>query len=162
MDIKLVFSWEQRKFGEILQFERPDNYIIYDDHYSEDGVPVLTANKAFVLGYRDEDGAYDKGDCIIFDDFTLDSKYVNFAYKVNSSAIKILTNKADGNLKFNYYLLNRTPILQQGHARHYISIVQPTTVQVPKNEEANIIESLFSNIDNLITLHQRKHIDRRN
>jgi len=61
--------------------------------YSSDTslIPVLTANKAFVLGYTDEDLCiYDKGECIILDDFTMDVKFVNFQFKVKSSAIKIL------------------------------------------------------------------------
>ena len=152
------YSWEQRKLGDIFEFERPDKYMIKDDHYEETGIPVLTANKAFILGYKNETGAYSKGDCIIFDDFTLDSKYVDFPYKINSSVIKILTLKDNSNLKFDYYLLNQAKILQQGHARHYISVVQPTIVNVPKKCESNKIEKLFTNLDSLITLHQRKLI----
>ena len=149
-------AWEQRKIGDVFQFERPDNYMIEDDHYQETGIPVLTANKAFILGYRDEKGAYEKGDCIIYDDFTLDSKYVNFPFKVNSSVIKILTSKDGSDLLFDYFLLSRTPILQQGHARHYISVVQPTEVRTPKSDEAGKIKELLSSIESLITLHQRK------
>ena len=59
-------AWEQRKFIDLLDFERPDNYMVSDDHYENDGVPVLTANKAFVLGYKNESGAYNKGNCVIF------------------------------------------------------------------------------------------------
>jgi type I restriction enzyme S subunit len=149
-------AWEQRKIGDIFQFERPDNYMIDDDHYQETGVPVLTANKAFILGYRDESGAYDKGDCIIYDDFTLDLKYVDFPFKVNSSVIKILTSKNGSDLLFDYFLLSRTPILQQGHARHYISVVQPTEVRVPNKDESNKIKLMLSSIESLITLHQRE------
>ena len=62
---------------------------------------VLTANKAFILGYTTENfGIYDKGPCIILDDFTLDCKYVDFKFKVKSSAIKILRAKAKINLRF--------------------------------------------------------------
>ncbi len=130
--------------------------MIDDDHYQETGVPVLTANKAFILGYRDESGAYDKGDCIIYDDFTLDLKYVDFPFKVNSSVIKILTSKDGSDLLFDYFLLSRTPILQQGHARHYISVVQPTEVRVPNKDESNKIKLMLSSIESLITLHQRE------
>ena len=55
-----TYSWEQRKIEDFFQFERQDNYMINDDHYQETGVPVLTANKAFILGYKDEFGSYDK------------------------------------------------------------------------------------------------------
>ena len=153
-------AWEQRVIGDIFQFERPDKYMIEDDHYQETGIPVLTANKAFILGYRDESGAYDKGDCIIYDDFTLDSKFVDFPFKVNSSVIKILTSKDGSDLLFDYFLLSRTPILQQGHARHYISVVQPTEVMVPNKQESRKIKEFLSNIERLITLHQREQSDK--
>ena len=118
--------------------------------------PVLTANKAFVLGYTNELRTFNNKS-IIFDDFTLESKYVDFPYMVKSSAIKILEvrdeNKDD--LFFNYNLLNSTKIEILGHARHYISIVQPTVVRSPLTHEQKKVSDLFKNIDNLITLHQR-------
>ena len=153
---KKTITWEQRKFIDLLDFERPDNYMVSDDHYENDGVPVLTANKAFVLGYKNESGAYNKGNCVIFDDFTLDSKFVDFPFKINSSAIKILTAKHNNNLKFIYYLLSSSNILMQGHARHYISIVQPFVTSIPETQEQNKIECMISDLDNLITLHQRE------
>ena len=76
---------------DILDYEQPTKYIVDKDEYSSDStlVPVLTANKAFILGYTNENnGIYNKGECIIFDDFTMDSKFVNFPFKVKSSAIK--------------------------------------------------------------------------
>ncbi|WP_232816303.1 restriction endonuclease subunit S [Chryseobacterium capnotolerans] len=56
-----------------LNYEQPTKYLVTNTDYSSDIslIPVLTANKAFVLGYTDEEfGIYDKGQCIIFDDFT--------------------------------------------------------------------------------------------
>ena len=76
---------------------------------------------------------------------------------MNSSVIKILTSKDGSDLLFDYFLLSRTPILQQGHARHYISVVQPTEVRTPKSDEAGKIKELLSSIESLITLHQREH-----
>ncbi|WP_207645658.1 hypothetical protein [Ruminococcus sp. YE78] len=50
----------------------------------------------FILGYTNEQsGIYDDLPVIIFDDFTTASKYVNFKFKVKSSAMKILTANAD-------------------------------------------------------------------
>lgn len=55
-----------------LIMKQPQSYIVEDTEYIDKGTPVLTANKAFILGYTSEtEGIYDKGDCIIFDDFTL-------------------------------------------------------------------------------------------
>ena len=120
--------------------------------------PVLTANKAFVLGYTNESKTFDNNS-IIFDDFTLESKYVDFPYMVKSSAIKILEvrDNIKDDLYFNYNLLNSTKIEILGHARHYISIVQPTIVRTTFIDEQKSIATLFASIDNLITLHQRKH-----
>src|SRR5690554_930992 len=54
-----------------LNYEQPTKYLVTNTDYSSDIslIPVLTANKAFVLGYTDEEfGIYDKGHCIIFDE----------------------------------------------------------------------------------------------
>ena len=121
--------------------------------------PVLTANKAFILGYTLEKKAYQKEkESIIFDDFTLDTKFVDFPYMVKSSAIKILTlkNKNEDNLRFNYELLNSTKFNMIGHARHYISVVQVEEVYTTKKKEQDKIAATLTNIDNLITLHQRE------
>ena len=153
-------AWEQRKFENIFDYERPDKYIVESDEYIENAKTlVLTANKAFILGYTNEIKTYTKEkESIIFDDFTLDTKFVDFPYMVKSSAIKILTlkNKNNDNLRFNYELLTKTHFNMLGHARHYISVVQPEEVLSTNKLEQNKISNVFTNLDNLITLHQRK------
>jgi len=154
---KVLFAnaWEQRKLGEVFDYERPDTYIVKSDKYSDTySTPVLTANKGFILGYTNEMQVCNK-ECIIFDDFTLDSKYVTFPFMVKSSALKILTAKIGYFLPFAYQLLQATNIEILGHARHYISVVQPTKVLIPSNDEQIRIGKCIQQIDNLITLHQR-------
>ena len=107
------------------------------------------------MGYTEETNTYKKP-CIIFDDFTLDNKLVNFDFMVKSSAMKILTVKSDYDLIFSYSRLQSTKIELLGHARHYISVVQNTSVYCPKIEEQKLVGTLFDKLDNLITLHQRK------
>ena len=153
-----VHSWEQRKLGDLFNYYRPDNYIVKSDKYVENApTPVLTANKGFILGYTNENRTFSQP-CIIFDDFTLDSKFVDFPFMVKSSAMKILVLKDEkiDDLIFCYELLNSTKIEVLGHARHYISVVQPTAVNIPRYEEQRRISELFQQISNLITLHQRK------
>ena len=75
------------EINQLLDYEQPTAYIVANDEYSTDTrlTPVLTANKGFILGYTDEkNGIYQKGACIIFDDFTMDAKYVSFPFKVKS------------------------------------------------------------------------------
>ena len=151
-----TLTWEQRKFGEVFTYERPDRYIVASDKYSDYySTPVLTANKGFILGYTNEQRTYNHP-CVIFDDFTLDSKYVDFPFMVKSSALKILTAKQGYYLPFAYELLHAANIEVLGHARHYISVVQPTAVLVPNYPEQLRIGKFIEAIDNLITLHQRK------
>ena len=154
---KVANAWEQRKLREVFDYERPDTYIVKSDKYSDTySTPVLTANKGFILGYTNEMQVCNK-ECIIFDDFTLDSKYVTFPFMVKSSALKILTAKIGYFLPFAYQLLQATNIEILGHARHYISVVQPTKVLIPSNDEQIRIGKCIQQIDNLITLHQRKY-----
>jgi len=149
-------AWEQRKFGDLFEYERPDAYIVKSDNYNNDfNMPVLTANKAFILGYTNEENSYNKPS-IIFDDFTLDRKYVDFPYMLKSSAIKILTSKNQHNLRFLFERLNSTRFEVLGHARHYISVVQNTTTLCPSIDEEVCISNLLTKFDELITLHQRK------
>ena len=148
--------WEQRKYEEIFAYERPDKYIVKSDKYVDDAhTPVLTANKAFILGYTEETNTY-KNPCIIFDDFTLDNKLVNFDFMVKSSALKILTVKSGYDLNFSYSRLQSTKIEVLGHVRHYISVVQNMSVYCPNFNEQKLIGALFNKLDSLITLHQRK------
>lgn len=151
-------SWSKNVIKDIFKYDRPDKYIVSNEQYILNGItPVLTANKAFILGYTDEKNTYNE-ESIIIDDFTLDSKYANFPYMVKSSAIKILTLKDNNNynLHFLYYLLNSTQFELMGHARHYISYVQPKEIFVPTINEQLKIERLFSKFDELIELSDNK------
>ena len=121
--------------------------------YSENPtlIPVLTANKAFVLGYTDElSGVYDKGDCIIFDDFTMDMKYVDFSFKVKSSAIKILTSKPEINLRYMFEYLSFLSLSSNEHKRHYISEVEDIKVSIPSVNGQNSIAGLLLVFDRKI------------
>ena len=58
-------------------------------------------------------------------------------------------------MPFAYELLHAANIEVLGHARHYISVVQPTMVLVPSYSEQLRVGKFIEAIDNLITLHQR-------
>ena len=131
--------------GDVLSYEQPQSYIVEDTEYTNEGTPVLTANKAFVLGYTSEtDGVYDKGDCIIFDDFTLDCKYVDFSFKVKSSAIKILTAKNKELLRYTFEFLKHLDLSTDEHKRHYIAETQNQSFILPNAEMIEIIAHTFS------------------
>ena len=131
--------------GDVLSYEQPQPYIVEDTEYTVEGTPVLTANKAFVLGYTSEtDGIYDKGDCIIFDDFTLDCKYVDFPFKVKSSAIKILTAKDKELLRYTFEFMKYLDLSTDEHKRHYIAETQNQELILPTVQVVRTIAHAFS------------------
>lgn len=156
-------DWEQRKLGETLKYEQPGAYIVdstdYDDSYE---TPVLTAGQSFILGYTNEtDGiknASPDNPVIIFDDFTTSSHFVDFPFKVKSSAMKLLTLKDESD---DIYCINNilknVDYVPASHERHWISIFSEFDVTIPHSkDEQKKIGDYFRNLDHLITLHQRK------
>ena len=85
-------GWGVCRLEDIVDYEQPTAYIVNSTSYNDSyPIPVLTAGKSFIIGYTNEEkGIYSKLPCIIFDDFTTDSKFVDFPFKVKSSAMKIL------------------------------------------------------------------------
>ena len=146
------------EIGNMLQYEQPSKYLVASTEYSDSyATPVLTANKAFILGYTDEEfGIYSKGECVIFDDFTMDVKFVNFPFKVKSSAIKILTAIGNNDLYFTYQYLQNLGLVSEEHKRHYISEIEPMIVACPTFEEQQNISNLLRSFDSKIECANRE------
>ena len=146
------------EIGNMLQYEQPSKYLVTSTEYSDSyATPVLTANKAFILGYTDEEfGIYSKGECVIFDDFTMDVKFVNFPFKVKSSAIKILTSNSGNDLYFVYEYLQNLGLVLEEHKRHYISEIEPMIVACPTFEEQQNISNLLRSFDSKIECANRE------
>lgn len=146
---------------EILNYEQPSKYIVRNTDYSSDTelTPVLTANKAFILGYTNENfDIYNKGQCIIFDDFTMAIKFVDFPFKVKSSAIKILTAKDNINLKYIFEYLSFLKLASSEHKRHYISEVEQLFLILPNENEQNKIANLLTLIQNKQDIEAQKNV----
>lgn len=153
-------EWTPARFSELVRYERPDRYLVKSSDYAERGVTaVLTANKSFILGYTDEaDGICDILPVIIFDDFTTDSKYVDFPFKVKSSAIKILRPRHSGvNLRFVAERMRLVRFSATEHKRYYISEYQHLELPTPDPEEQDAIAVVLSDMDaELTTLQARR------
>ena len=155
-------DWEERKLGEIFNYEQPTKYIVksteYDDNFN---TPVLTAGKSFLLGYTDEisgiKNATVENPVVIFDDFTTDSHYVDFPFKIKSSAMKLLSlNDNSDNFYFMFNTLKNIKYVPQSHERHWISKFSSFVIYKPSQEEQQKIGSFFKQLDETIALHQRK------
>jgi len=146
-------KWETKTIDDIFSYERPDKYIHWDTDLENIGsVPVLTANKSFILGYaKCADGICSNLPAIIFDDFTTDSKFVSFPFKVKSSAIKILRTKhrAD-DLRFIHGLMKLIKFSLGGHKRYYLSEYRHLEVIMPSSEEQKAISDVLESMDSEI------------
>ncbi|KQM08744.1 MAG: hypothetical protein AL399_05545 [Candidatus [Bacteroides] periocalifornicus] len=151
-------EWEEKTLGEVLSYIQPTPYIVESTVYDPAGTPVLTAGKTFVLGYTDEaDGIFTNLPTIIFDDFTTESRYINFPFKVKSSAIKMLTLKDDNNdLYFLYSLMSTIDFTVGAHKRYWISEFQNLIVSIPSLPEQQKIASCLSSLDTLIAKQQER------
>ncbi len=156
-------AWEQRELGEIFDYEQPQPYIVDSADYNDSfETPVLTAGQSFILGYTDEKNgiknACPQNPVIIFDDFTTSSHYVDFPFKVKSSAMKLLSLwSEDDDVYCAFNVLQNIDYIPATHERHWISVFANFDVLMPRNKyEQRQIGAFFRTLDNLITLHQRK------
>ncbi|WP_230657535.1 restriction endonuclease subunit S [Psychrobacter sp. I-STPA10] len=144
-------DWDAVELGHLLSYEQPTKYIIKDNIFHESGTtPILTAGKSFILGYTEEiDGIYTNTPVIIFDDFTTATQFVDFKFKVKSSAIKILKPKqACIPIKLLYLLLSSINFEVGDHKRHWISEFHYLKVSLPSNpNEQTAIATILSDMD---------------
>lgn len=142
--------WAEKKLGEILDYEQPQPYLVVSTDYVDSGIPVLTAGKSLILGYTTEQfGIYNKLPVIIFDDFTTDSKYISYPFKLKSSAMKVLSLKNnDYDLRLVYELMQQIDFPLKDHQRYWISEYSQLTISIPKDrEEQTAIATILSDMD---------------
>lgn len=133
------------KLEEFISYEQPAKYIVDSDQYDDSyEIPVLTAGKSFILGYTDEkNNLFDDLPVIIFDDFTTSVQFVDFPFKVKSSAMKLLKNTEQADIKYCYYLLKFLQHTPENHKRQWLSATSQNTVELPTIEEQkNIVKKL--------------------
>ena len=152
---KLPEGWAVCQLDSIISYEQPTPYIVkstdYDNTYT---TPVLTAGKSFIIGHTNEtNGIYEKLPCIIFDDFTTDSKLVDFPFKVKSSAMKILQVKEDINIEYIAMFMSITRLIGDTHKRYWISEYSKIEIPIPpKNEQDRIIKKVRLLLNRLGTI----------
>ena len=133
--------------GDALVYEQPTKYIISSTEYSDSfSTPVLTPGKSFIKGYtNDKMGIFNKGlPVIIFDDFTTAIQFVNFPFKVKSSAMKILhINNKIANIKFLFYYLSQITKIKGTHKRYWISEYANKIIELPSlSEQEHIVAKI--------------------
>ena len=147
---------ELKMLGEILGYTQPANFIVNDTNYKEKfGIPVLTAGQSFLLGYTNETfGIYKalKNPTIIFDDFTTSFQWVDFDFKVKSSAIKILNNRDNQktNFRFVYYAMRCIKFEPTNHERYWISKYSKIKIPIPSLQTQQKVVDILDKFDTLV------------
>ncbi|SDF94822.1 type I restriction enzyme, S subunit [Bacteroidales bacterium KHT7] len=145
---------EWKTLGEVLKYEQPTKYIVESNDYSNEGTPVLTAGATFLLGYTEEiNGIYTASKdnpVIIFDDFTTSFHWVDFDFKVKSSAMKMLKpiNKKV-NFRYVYYSMCEIKYIPVEHSRQWIGTYSQFPIPLPPLEIQNRIVEILDHFTNL-------------
>ena len=148
-------GWTCCRLEEIVDYEQPQAYIVQSTNYNPQyTTPVLTAGKSFIIGYtNEEEGICSNLPVIIFDDFTTDSRYVDFPFKVKSSAMKILRVKEGINIQYVCHFMSVTRLIGDTHKRYWISEYSKLAIPLPPYlEQLRIvtkIEELFAVLDSI-------------
>jgi type I restriction enzyme S subunit len=143
-------DWKEVRLGDILGYEQPTKYLVNSSDYVEGGkVPVLTAGKSFLLGYTDDaDGIYTNLPTIIFDDFTTATQWVDFEFKVKSSACKMLRPKNGAcNPRYVFERLRALNYQTSDHKRHWISVFHSMEMLMPPLKEQEAIAEALTVMD---------------
>ena len=128
------------KLGDVLDYEQPTKYIVKCKDYQNEGMPVLTAGQTFILGYTDETNgifvASKENPVIIFDDFTTSFHWVDFNFKVKSSAMKMLrvSSEREVSFRFVYYAMKCIKYQTLEHSRQWISKYSQIEIPLPPIE----------------------------
>ena len=155
-------AWVKCTLGDVLNYEQPTKYIVDSADYNDaNPIPVLTAGQSFILGYTDEKSGIKVATplvpVIIFDDFTTSSHYVDFSFKVKSSAMKLLGLKKENyDFYFIFNVLKNINYIPESHERHWISKFSKLQVMLPNIKEQIKIGKFFKHLDNLITVNEHK------
>ena len=150
-----LYNIEWEKLEDLLDYEQPSKYIVKTTNYSNDyNIPVLTAGQTFVLGFTDEEEntykASKQNPVIIFDDFTAGNHWVDFEFKVKSSAMKMIKSNGNINLRYCYHYMQTIQIDSTEHKRLWISKYSQIKIPVPPIKVQEHIVSILDKFDTLV------------
>ena len=150
---------ELEEIGKIIDYEQPTKYLVsskeYNDNYE---LPVLTAGQTFILGYTNEtEGIYQaskENPVIIFDDFTTSKKWVDFNFKIKSTAMKILKVKSGVSnilIRYVWHYLGTITYSPDQHGRQWISTYSKFKIPIPPLEIQEEIVKILDKFTDYVT-----------
>ncbi|MBZ5957734.1 restriction endonuclease subunit S [Leuconostoc gelidum subsp. gasicomitatum] len=145
--------WEERKFKDIIKTHSSRSYLA---NVSENGeYEVIQQGDKPIVGYSDGEPFSNYKDITLFGDHTVSLYHPKKPFFVATDGVKILSaDNFEGD--YLYTTLERYKPEPQGYKRHF-TILKNQNVWFTENiEEQQKIGAFFKQLDDTITLHQRK------
>ena len=148
-------TWEQRKLGEVLRTLPFKPFLKIPEQGGK--YEIIQQGNEPIIGYANGEPCEDFINTVIFGDHTLSLYKPKQPFFVATDGVRILqgTNDMDG-----YYLLSllegNSP-QSEGYKRYYSILADREVLFTENHYEQVEIGLYFKNLDNLITLHQRKY-----
>ena len=176
-------DWEQRKFGDVTELKSASR--VHKEEWTSSGVPfyrssdVMSAingtenEKAFISEELYEklssvSGKLEKGDVLVTGGGSVGNPYIvpnNKPLYTKDADLLWIKNQGRFDAYFIYEFFFSPSfrsylgsISHVGTIAHYtITQLSDTPISLPSKEEQETVGNYFRNLDNLITLHQRKY-----
>ena len=147
-------AWEQRKLGEILQ-TLPFKQFLKEPE--QDGIyEIIQQGNEPIIGYANGVPCNDYENTVIFGDHTLSLYKPKSPFFVATDGVRIVKGKNNFNGFYLMAMLEKYKPQNEGYKRYYSILADKECYLTDNTNEQRIIGQYFTQLDNLITLHQRK------
>ena len=147
-------AWEQRKLGEVLRTIPFKPFLKIPEQGGK--YEIIQQGNEPIIGYANGEPCEDFRNTVIFGDHTLSLYKPKQPFFVATDGVRILQGTND---MYGYYLLSllegNSP-QSEGYKRYYSILADREVLFTENHYEQVKIGLYFKNLDNLITLHQRK------
>ena len=147
-------DWEQRKLGELLQ-TLPFKQFLKEPE--PDGkYEIIQQGNEPVIGFANGTPCNDYINTVIFGDHTLSLYKPKRPFFVATDGVRIVKGKKNTDGYYLLSLLERYKPQSEGYKRYYSILADVECFTTYSASEQKQLGTYFENLDNLITLHQRK------
>ena len=147
-------AWEQRKLGDILQTLSFKQFLKEPE---QDGrYEIIQQGNEPIIGYANGAPCNDYENTVIFGDHTLSLYKPKSPFFVATDGVRIVKGKNNFNGFYLMAMLEKYKPQNEGYKRYYSILADQECYLTDNTNEQRIIGQYFAQLDNLITLQQRK------
>ncbi len=138
---------EYKSVGDISTTLVPATKVKSHDYLLTGKYPVIDQGQDYIGGYTNNEGAFPKGEYIIFGDHTCVIKYVDFSFVQGADGVKVLVANLGILPKYLYYAMSNIK-MNVGYTRHW-SKMKCEQIPVPPMEVQCEIVRILDNFTEL-------------